>query len=141
MSRINTTKFLRLASMLLILLGVLSGCGRVPGLVNRNGSKICTMVFYYGLGIKVKSRVAEANMTGLKIEIKDGNWVEIFEYGSPDLFFDEDGSAYVGSAGERPGTYSVSVTHPSLNAGPNKIVTVTSDGCHVNHEKLEFELK
>lgn len=141
----------------LLLFVALTGCGRFMNLQQGTPRGVmCTLNFQYGLAVIVHSASPSSSFNGLKIEVKDGDWTETFEVDSAgdvwatrgaqprerDYFYlDEDGSISFWAAGERPGTYEVTVTHPTLSTGPKKSATVTRDICHVDTTSVEFELK
>ncbi|MDC8005281.1 hypothetical protein POV27_14560 [Aureisphaera galaxeae] len=91
----------------------------------------CTEVFVYGLSIDViDSTTGNAVGSGITVTATDGNYSEelMFSLGS-----------WIG-AGERPGTYDISITSQQYTPATfnNIVVTMTSDGCHVQTESREI---
>jgi hypothetical protein len=103
-----------------ILLALLTGCRD-----STNASPVCTMIFVYGLSVEVRDAVTGAGIAaGAVVVARDGTYSETLESGPVD-------SVAVHGAGERAGTYTITVTRPGYAGWSSPPVTVTADQCHV----------
>jgi hypothetical protein len=90
---------------------------------------ICTGVFVWGLRVTVQDSVTGAPAaSGAQLIARDGAYADTsaFPPDRPDL----DGQPLVG-AGERPGTYTVTVRKSGFMEWVRTGVVVTADECHV----------
>lgn len=91
----------------------------------------CTTVFVYGLEITVTDATTSQPVTsGITVTATDGAYSEELELSN---------TTWIG-AGERPGTYAISVTSQQYTPATLTAVAVrmTSDDCHVVTEQREI---
>tara|TARA_R110002072_G_scaffold82967_1_gene188671 strand:- start:70 stop:444 length:375 start_codon:yes stop_codon:yes gene_type:complete len=101
---------------------------------NNDNPIICTQIFVHGLEINVTEKGATNPITGaVKITASDGNYKETLENSDPNM-------AFYG-AGERRGTYILTVTSDNYKTFESEPIIVTADECHVITEKRTFELE
>jgi len=101
---------------------------------NKAENIICTQNFVYGLAINLTEKTTVNPITGDVIIIaKNGNYEETLETSDPNLSF------Y--GAGERKGTYVLTVTVDNYKTFVSEPIIVTGDECHVITEKRTFELE
>lgn len=104
----------------------LAGCG------NLLDGQACTADFRYGISISVLDRATGLPVIeGIAGEVRDGSYVETME-----VFFE---NQLVG-AGERAGTYDVSVTALGYAPWSQQNVDVDKDECHVEQRTLTATL-
>ena len=116
---------------LLIFLFFLNSCEN-----NSNDKEliICTQNFVYGLVINLTEKTTANPINGnIIIVAKYGNYEETLENSDPNMSF------Y--GAGERKGTYIVTVTTDNYKTFVSEPIIVTADECHVTTEKRTFELE
>lgn len=82
---------------------------------------MCTQKLVYGVSVKVLPPTPSSSLIGLRIEVKDGSWVETLEVNSA-LKTEQDGSVLFWTARKKAGTYEVTVTHPTQSAGSDLII-------------------
>jgi hypothetical protein len=102
------------------LLGLVSACRRPtsPG-------PICTMIFVYGLAVEIRDAVTGAGIAAGAVAVaREGSYSETLEHGPVD-------SVSVHGAGERAGTYTITVSRPGYVAWTSPPIKVTADQCHV----------
>lgn len=95
--------------------------------VESPSGKICTAQFVYGLNVSVRDSATGADLSsGSTVVVRDGNFVDSLTTPYP-------GSPYgiFSSAGERAGTYSVTVRRAGYRTWTRTGVAVTADECHV----------
>jgi len=112
------------ALCLTLLIGV--GCSGSPG----STSPVCTMEFRYGLSVYVKDSLTGAGIaSGASLVARDGAFKDSVSHASdkPEL----NGFPLV-TAGERAGTYQISVSKPGYLPWSRSNVRVTANECHVN---------
>lgn len=100
---------------------------------------ICTDDFRYGLLVYAQDSVTGAAIaSGATLVARDGDFEDTFTHpaGRPDL----DARPLV-SAGERAGTYQVTVTKPGYAPWTRNNVTVTRNVCHVDRTELTARLQ
>ena len=94
---------------------------------------ICTAQFVYGLTVTIVDQTtarpiaAQATMT-----IQDGTYEETVT--------DSWDGATLSGAGERPGTYTITIEHPAYTTWTRAGVTISADECHVIPVALTAEL-
>lgn len=74
---------------------------------------------------------------GLQAEVSNNDgFKDVFKQNE----FDSNNSGGLGfaTAWEQEGTYSVTVSHPAFASQTKSDIVVTSDGCHVDHQAVEF---
>jgi len=110
-----------LAGLVSAILVLLPACRQSP-----SATPVCTMIFVYGLSVDVRDAVTGAGIAaGAVVVARDGDYSETLESGVVD-------SVSVHGAGERAGTYIITVTRPGYAAWGSPPVTVTADQCHVH---------
>lgn len=100
---------------------------------------ICTANFVFGLEVAVEDSSTDAPAaSGAQLIAQDGVWTDTvgFPSGRPDL----DALPLV-SAGERPGTYTVTVRKAGFRDWQRTGVLVTADECHVHPVELTARLQ
>lgn len=94
---------------------------------------ICTLEFVYGINITlINADTSDAIIDDVKVVIKDGNYEEIItniESSTP--FF---------GAGERAGTYIVTITSNKYKTFISDPIIVEANECHVIPELKTFKL-
>jgi hypothetical protein len=102
------------------------GCSGSPG----STSPVCTMEFRYGLSVYVNdSLTGTAIASGASLVVRDGTFKDSVSHpsGRPEL------NAFpLLTAGERAGTYQVSVSKPGYLPWSRSNVRITGNECHVN---------
>jgi hypothetical protein len=89
-----------------------------------SGPIACTEQFVYGLAVTVRDQsTALPKAEDATLTLRDGAHVEV-------VTDSWDGTTLVG-AGERPGTYDVTVEHPGYETWIRAGVEITEDECHV----------
>ncbi len=92
---------------------------------------VCTTVFVYGLNVRLTDSESGQPITGATLILTDGDYTEtMMETG--------DGQ-YVG-AGERAGTYELTITADSYATETRGMIVITADECHVQPVNLDIEL-
>jgi hypothetical protein len=103
-----------------------SGCGILNGLV-------CTTEFVYGLNVRVTDVETDEVISGATVTITEGEHVEELQE------LELDPGIYRG-AGERAGTYQVTVTAEGYAPRTIENVVVEEDECHVIPENGAVEM-
>lgn len=95
---------------------------------------ICTLNYVYGLHINLVEKTTNNSITGtVNVVAKDGDYEEILENANPnDSFF---------GAGERKGTYVITITSNNYKTYISEPIVVTGDECHVTTVSKTFELE
>jgi hypothetical protein len=110
----------RVFGLALVLIALLGSCRDSP-----HARPVCTMIFVYGLSVEVLDALSGAGIASGAVAVaRDGNYLETLEHGPVD-------SVALHGAGERAGTYTITVTRPGYAAWSSPPVTVTADECHV----------
>lgn len=108
-------------------------------LLDNNAGLLCTENFVFGLQVAVQdSSTGSAAASGAQLIAQDGAWADTvgFPPNRPDL----DVQPLV-SAGERPGTYTVTVRKGGFRDWQRTGVVVTADECHVHPVELTARLQ
>lgn len=93
----------------------------------------CTEVFVYGLSVTLKDANTGAIITeDVTISAIDGSYEET-------LMRIESSNSFLG-AGERAGTYTLTIESPNYQNFTSESITVFADECHVIPEVLEIML-
>jgi hypothetical protein len=112
-----------------VLLALLTGCRESP-----NPGPICTMIFAYGLSVEIRDAVTGAGIAAGAVAVaRDGSYSETLEHAPID-------SVAVHGAGERAGTYTITVTRPGYATWTSPPVPVTADQCHVRPVLVRAQL-
>ena len=100
---------------------------------NNDENVICTLNYVYGLNINLIEKATNNSLTGsVSVVAKDGNYEETLENTDPnDSFF---------GAGEREGTYILTITSDNYRTFVSEPIVVTGDECHVSTVSKTFEL-
>ena len=101
--------------------------------------RVCTADFRYGLMVYVQDSVTGASVaSGATLVARESDFEDTFTYpdGRPDL-----NTQPLLSAGERAGTYQVTVTKAGYAPWARSNVTITSNVCHVNQTELTARLQ
>lgn len=128
----NPSRFSRLC--LAIALLTAGGCD-----VLDNPGAACTANFVFGLEVMVQdSSTGAPAASGAQLIAQDGPWADTvgFPPNRPDL----DARPLV-SAGERPGTYAVTVRKSGFRDWQRSGVVVRADECHVHPAQLTARLQ
>lgn len=113
--------------LFVFLLSIFLGCNDL-----NDDSFHCTTEYVYGLNITLIDKETKAEITkDVKVTIQDGDYEEVLQ-GESSLFY---------GAGERAGTYIVTVTSDNYKTFISDPITVTEDACHVNSVSRTFELE
>jgi hypothetical protein len=94
-------------------------------------SPVCTQESRPGLVVYVKDSVTKAGVaSGASLVVREGSYKDSV-FAAPNSTPDLDNSA-LSAAGERSGTYQVTVSKPGYATWLKSNVRVTSNVCHVN---------
>lgn len=108
---------------------LIAACQPLP---QSGGGTICTMQFVYGISATVTDATTGANITaGSYLVAREGSYVDsVSAMGG-----------FLAAAGERAGTYSVTIGRPGFSSFHRSGVVVTRDECHVTPVRLEARLQ
>jgi hypothetical protein len=93
----------------------------------------CTQVYVYGVNVTLTDAETGEPITGATLTLRDGDYVEVLE-----AFPTGDGE-YAG-AGERAGTYELTIAKVGYETQVIEDIVVTADECHVEGVHLDIEL-
>jgi hypothetical protein len=97
------------------------------------GGTICTMEFRYGISATVTDAATGANITpGSSLIVREGSYVDSVTAGP---------GSFLAAAGERAGTYDVTVRREGYSPFTRGGVVVTKDECHVHPVQIEARLQ
>ena len=91
----------------------------------------CTQQFVYGVNVTVTDSATHQPIEGATLTLTDGNYTEVMENGS--------GGSYAG-AGERAGTYVLTIDAEGYDSMRIENIVVESDICHVVPVALDLAL-
>ena len=99
----------------------------------------CTAIYVYGISLKVQDAVTGARITdSAVVRITDGSYVESYNYLGP---ADQPTSGMLAAAGERAGTYSISIRKTGFAPYDTTGIKVTRDVCHVHPVQVIANLR
>lgn len=81
----------------------------------------CTMIFVYGVNVEVTNQ-AGAPIANATCTLQDGNYIEVMQTVTAGEYF---------GAGEREGTYTLTVEAPGYQSRTVQNIVVGADECHV----------
>ncbi len=96
--------------------------------------RVCTTQFVYGVSVHVVDDATGAPIDNAVLTLTDGDYTEVMQ-----MFPTGDGD-YVG-AGERPGTYTLTIEVPGVASTTVPDLEVGFDGCHVIGISLEARVR
>ena len=95
---------------------------------------VCTLSFDYGIIVRVEDSLSGASAAfGARLVLRDGAYVD-----STAVSFD---GLHLSGAGERAGSYTVTVQKPTYHDWTRTNVRVTADECHVKAVSLTARLQ
>ena len=97
-----------------------------------DGGVVCTSIFLYGISATVTDAVTGSDITaGSSLIVREGTYVDSVTAGP---------GGTLSAAGERPGTYNVTVRRAAYLPFAKNAVRVNSDACHVIPVKIQAAL-
>lgn len=107
--------------------GLLSGCGVLP-----SDSRVCTADFRFGLVVTVVDSLTGGPPTSAVLIARSGTFVDSVGPFTPQpVVLNGPPVLNLPAAGERAGTYDLTVRAPGYRDWTRTSVRVTSDECHV----------
>ena len=101
--------------------------------LNPDGDVICTMEFVYGVNVTLTDAQTGQGISGAVLTLIDSSGTEIMEEAPS-----QTGQYY--GAGERPGTYVLTVQAAGYQETSQQNIVVTSDECHVIPVHLDIQM-
>lgn len=101
----------------------------------------CTEEFRYGLNVTVVDSVTNAPPASATLIARDGAYVDSVGPQTTFIVGEQGPILLVSAAGEREGTYDLTVRSPGYLAWTRAGVQVTGDECHVNPVALTARLQ
>ncbi len=101
---------------------IVAGCG----LIFRG--PVCTAQYVYGLTVRVTDENSDP-VVGATLTLTEGEYVEVIP-GPPGTGVELEGGIYLG-AGERPGTYTLTVEKSGFKPVTIENIVIEADECHV----------
>lgn len=102
---------------------------------DNDGQTNCTDVFMYGLNVTVKDAVTDVTLQeGVLVKAVDGSYEETLQV-------EENPSAVFVGAGERAGSYVLTVSKAGYQTFTSQTITLTADECHVIGQEITVELQ
>ncbi len=116
--------------LLLLVLSILFGCQQTDS----DAGMACTEIFVFGLSIIVRDANTDAILKDeITVTATDGNYSEeLMTFPDTDNFF---------GAGERAGTYIVTIAGNGYQNFISQPIEVNEDACHVIPEEREYLLQ
>ena len=100
-----------------------------------NGETNCTEQFVYGLHVSVKNAVTNETLReGVLVKATDGSYVETLQT-------EDNGSGVFVGAGERAGSYILTVSKDGYENFTSEVITLKRDECHVISKEVTVELQ
>lgn len=97
------------------------------------GGTICTMQFVYGISATVTDAATGTDITpGSSLIVREGSYVDSVAAGP---------GSFLAAAGERAGTYEVTIRRSGYQPFSRSGVAVTRDECHVHPVRIEARLQ
>lgn len=119
----------RIGAVVSILL-LAAACQPLPP---NGGGAVCTMQFVYGISATVTDAATGADITpGSSLIVREGTYVDSVAAGP---------GSFLAAAGERAGTYEVTVRRSGYHPFSRSGVVVTRDECHVHPVRIEARLE
>lgn len=108
-------------------------CVLVPAVncIDLPWDRVCTLEFAYGLSATVKHASTGVAIDNAVLTLRDGDYVEVMQLLPT--------GSYAG-AGERPGTYDLTIEVPGVATDTISGIEVTSDECHVRGIALDIRV-
>lgn len=130
MSSLRFRRAVRLAGVFAVIQAIVAACQPQPQ--PPGGSIACTMQFVYGISATVIDSATGANITpGSYMIVREGSYVDsVSAMGE-----------FLSAAGERAGTYSVTIGRPGYSTFRRAGVVVTRDECHVHPVRVDARLQ
>jgi hypothetical protein len=117
-------------------LAAVSGACANRGSAPAPGGIVCTMEARSSFAVTVVDSTSGAAIrSGATVRVSDGSFADTLVAPGPGA------NAYSGGVYERPGTYTVAVSHPSYRTWQRSGVRVTRDECHVQTQQLTARLQ
>lgn len=105
------------------------GAPTLPGCIIETS---CTTLYAYGVSATVRDTRTGAPVSNATLVLVDGAYRETMtSFGTP--------GSYAG-AGEREGTYTLTVTAQGYQPSSPRTIVVTGDECHVNGQSVTIDL-
>ncbi len=82
----------------------------------------CTMVYVYGVNAEVTNAETNAPISGATLTLRDGTYIEVMQSVAAGEYF---------GAGERKGTYTLTVAAAGFQTVTVEDIVVRADPCHV----------
>lgn len=103
-----------------------------------DGGRVCTTEFRHGISVHVTDSVTGAPAAGgAKLVVRDGTYADSMVVSENPAYVQD----WMAGAGERAGTYTVTITKPGYRPWSRAGVVVTRDECHVKGVLLEAKLQ
>jgi hypothetical protein len=123
---------LGLSSMRHLILGAVLSMAGTASLSGCLETQTCTTEYRFGVNVTLRNARSGAPVPGATVVIVDGSWRETLStFGLP--------GSYAG-AGEREGSYTLSVEAPGFVSPAARTVVVTGSQCHVNGVSVTIDL-
>lgn len=87
-----------------------------------DGGQPCTAIFAYGVNAEVTNAQSGAAISGATLTLRDGTYIEVMQSVTAGDYF---------GAGERKGTYTLTVSATGFQPVTVENIVVQSDPCHV----------
>lgn len=105
-----------------------TACVMAAGCCGTFDGPICTMQFVYGLTVQVTDENGDP-VVGATLTLTEAEYVEVVP-GPPGSGVELEGGTYLG-AGERAGTYTLTVESPGFEPVTIENIVIEADECHV----------
>jgi hypothetical protein len=123
-------------ALLFSLVAFAGACAQRRGSPDPEGGVICTLEARSSFAVTVTDSTSGGPIrSGATVRVTDGSFADTL------LAPGAGASAYSGGVYERPGTYTVAVSHPDYRPWQRSGVEVTRDECHVQTQQLTARLQ